>query len=142
MFITNNFDIEAEEVAFLYKKRWTIELLFKKLKGNFQLTYFYSETENGIKTQVCCTLIACLLMMVLMAKTKTKKAFSTVATLIRIYLISHKALFWVIENSKRTYTQRSKRRNKSPVVQMSLAFQGGGWVFEIKKHKLQQIDYV
>lgn len=122
VFITNNFDITAEEVAFLYKKRWTIELLFKKLKGNFQLTYFYSETENGIKTQVWCTLIACLLMMVLMAKTKTKKAFSTVTTLIRIYLISHKALFWVIENSKRTYAKKSKLRNKSPAVQMSLSF--------------------
>ena len=29
-FLTNNFEIEAEEVAFLYKKRWGIELLFKK----------------------------------------------------------------------------------------------------------------
>jgi len=27
-FLTNNFDIEAEEVAFLYKKRWGIEILF------------------------------------------------------------------------------------------------------------------
>ena len=25
-FLTNNFEIEAEEVAFLYKKRWGIEL--------------------------------------------------------------------------------------------------------------------
>jgi len=122
VFITNNFDITAEEVASLYKKRWTIELLFKKLKGNFQLTYFYSETENGIKTQVWCTLIACLLLMVLMIKTKTKKAFSTVATLIRIYLISHQALFWVIENSRRTYTKRVKCRNKSPGIQLALPF--------------------
>jgi IS4 transposase len=28
-FLTNNFDIPAEEVAFLYKKRWGLELLFK-----------------------------------------------------------------------------------------------------------------
>jgi IS4 transposase len=27
-FLTNNFEITAEEVAFLYKKRWGIELLF------------------------------------------------------------------------------------------------------------------
>ena len=40
-FLTNNCDITAEEVAFLYKKRWGIELLFKKMKQNFQLHYFY-----------------------------------------------------------------------------------------------------
>jgi len=49
-FITNNFEVSREEVALLYKLRWNIELLFKKLKQNFQLHYFYSDTENGIKT--------------------------------------------------------------------------------------------
>jgi len=34
-FLTNNFDIEAEKVAFLYKKRWGIEILFEKMKQNF-----------------------------------------------------------------------------------------------------------
>ena len=51
-FISNNFEISNEEVALIYKIRWQIELLFKKLKQNFQLHYFYSETENGIKTQI------------------------------------------------------------------------------------------
>ena len=54
-FITNNWDITDEEVALLYKNRWSIEICFKKIKQNFQLTYFYSDTENGIKTQVWCT---------------------------------------------------------------------------------------
>jgi hypothetical protein len=36
-FLTNNFEITAEEVAFLYKKRWGIEIMFKKMKQNFQL---------------------------------------------------------------------------------------------------------
>ncbi len=51
-FMTNNMDITAEEVAFLYKKRWTIELLFKKMKQNFQLNYFYGENTNAIYTKV------------------------------------------------------------------------------------------
>ena len=76
-FITNNLEISNEEVALIYKIRWQIELLFKKLKQNFQLHYFYSETENGIKTQIWITLIAQLLLMVLKTKSKTKKAFST-----------------------------------------------------------------
>jgi len=87
-FLTNSFDITAEEVAFLYKKRWGIELLFKKMKQNFQLHYFYGENENAIRTQVWCTLIAQLLLTVIQKIAQTKKAFSVVAALVRIHLIS------------------------------------------------------
>lgn len=118
-FITNNFEISNQEVALIYKIRWQIELLFKKLKQNFQLHYFYSESENGIKTQIWITLIAQLLLMVLKAKSKTKKAFSTVAALVRIHLISNLDVFWVIENSRRTYTKRQKR-TKPPNLQTAL----------------------
>ena len=119
-FICNNFEISAEMIAFIYKKRWTIELLFKKLKQNFQLHYFYSETENGIKTQIWCTLIAQLLLTVLKVKTATKKAFSTVAALIRIHLISHLDMYWLIENCSRTYIKKTVKRNKSPGIQLTL----------------------
>jgi len=78
-FITNNWDITAEEVALIYKYRWIIETGFKKLKQNFQLHFFYSDTENGIKTQIWCTLIAHLLLNVIRVLSKSKKAFSTVA---------------------------------------------------------------
>lgn len=118
-FITNNFEISREEVALLYKLRWNIEMLFKKLKQNFQLHYFYSETENGIKTQIWCTLIAQLLMQILRVKSQSKKAFSTIAALIRIHLISNLEMFWMIANCRRTYTKQRKR-NKSPCIQISL----------------------
>ena len=50
VFICNNFIITAEEIALIYKKRLGIELLFKKMKQNFQLHYFYGENENAIRT--------------------------------------------------------------------------------------------
>ena len=120
-FITNNWDITAEEVALIYKYRWTIETTFKKLKQNFQLHFFYSDTENGIKTQVWCTLIAHLLLNVIRVLSKSEKAFSTVAALIRIHLISHLDLMWVVTEGRRVYTKRRTSRNKSPTeVQTSL----------------------
>jgi len=120
-FITNNWDITAEEVALIYKYRWTIETTFKKLKQNFQLHFFYSDTENGIKTQVWCTLIAHLLLNVIRVLSKSKKAFSTVAALIRIHLISHLDLMWVVTEGRRAYTRHRTSRNKSPAeVQTSL----------------------
>ena len=109
VFITNNFDITAEEVAFIYKKRWQIELLFKKMKQNFQLHYFYGENENAIRTQSAfgglCTLIAQLLLTVLQKIASVKKAFSTIATLVRIHLISLLDVYELLRNVKRTYSK-------------------------------------
>ena len=108
VFLTNNMDIPAEEVAFLYKKRWGIEILFKKMKQNFQLQYFYGENETAIRTQIWCTLIAQLLMTVLQKKAATKKAFSTVATLIRIHLISLLDVYELLKSTNR-YVIKNKQ---------------------------------
>jgi hypothetical protein len=123
-FITNNWNITAQEVALIYKYRWSIELVFKKLKQNFQLHFFYSESENGIKTQVWATLIAHLLLTVLMRKSKTDKAFSTVAALIRIHFTTYLDLFWVIKNGRRSYQKRTKSKNKVPNAVQILLFDG------------------
>lgn len=103
-FLTNNFDITAEEVAFLYKKRWGIEILFKKMKQNFQLHYFYGENVNAIYTQVWCTLIAQLLLTVIQKMADVKKAFSVVASLVRIHLISMLDINELLRSKKRGYT--------------------------------------
>ncbi len=102
-FLTNNFGISAEEVAFLYKKRWGIELLFKKMKQNFQLHYFNGENENAIRTQVWCTLIAQLLMTVIQKIAQPRKAFSVVASLIRIHLISMLDMVELLRCTSRAY---------------------------------------
>lgn len=88
-FLTNCYnELTAEEIATGYKKRWDIELLFKKLKQNFQLHYFYGENETAIRTQIWCTLIAQLILTVLQRQNAREKAFSTVACTVRIHLIS------------------------------------------------------
>jgi hypothetical protein len=117
-FLTNNLKISAEEVAFLYKKRWGIELLFKKMKQNFQLHYFYGENETAIRTQVWCTLIAQLLMTVLQKKAETGKAFSIVATLVRIHLISMLDVYELLRSTNR----RIERITGAPPGLGQLAF--------------------
>ena len=54
-----------EDIVEIYHKRWEIELLFKQLKQNFPLRYFYGESANAIKIQIWVTLIANLLLMVM-----------------------------------------------------------------------------
>jgi hypothetical protein len=120
-FLTNNFDIEAEDVAFLYKKRWGIEILFKKMKQNFQLHYFYGENENAIYTQVWCTLIAQLLLTVTQKIAQAKKAFSVVASLVRIHLISMLDVNELLHSTKR----RFKSKSIPPGSQLCFNMQGG-----------------
>jgi len=62
-FITNNFEMEASEIADLYKSRWQIELFFKWIKQHLKIKTFYSTSENGVKIQIWCTLITYLLLM-------------------------------------------------------------------------------
>ncbi len=119
-FITNSMESTAEEVAFLYKKRWGIELLFKKMKQNFQLHYFYGENENAIRTQVWCTLIAQLLMTVIQKMAQTKKAFSVVASLVRMHLISLLDVFELLRSTKREYLKKTEQTASS--LQTKLAF--------------------
>jgi len=119
-FLTNNFDISAEDVAFLYKKRWGIEILFKKMKQNFQLHYFYGENENAIYTQVWCTLIAQLLLTVTQKIAQAKKAFSVVASLVRIHLISNLDVNELLRSTKRSF----KSKAIPPGIQLSFNMQG------------------
>ncbi len=119
-FLCNNFEISAEEIAFLYKKRWGIELLFKKMKQNFQLHFFYGENVNAIYTQVWCTLIAQLLLTVIQKMAMTKKAFSVVASLIRIHLISLLDVFELLSSTRRNYLVKDHPPNR--VTQLKLAW--------------------
>jgi hypothetical protein len=114
VFITNNFTLPASQIALIYKCRWMIELLFKQIKQNFPLRYFWGESENAIKIQVYCVLIAQLLMVVIRKKAATKKSFANMITVIRLHLMSYVELFDFIKN---TYV--AWRRANSPPLIMS-----------------------
>ncbi len=77
IFISNNFSLPAQQIALIYKYRWMIELLFKQIKQNFPIRYFWGESENAIKIQVYCVLIAQLLMVVIRKKAETKNRLPT-----------------------------------------------------------------
>ena len=106
---TNSSDGEGLETGLLVPRQsFTRQILFKKMKQNFQLHYFYGESENAIRTQVWCTLIAQLLLTVVQKIAQTKKAFSVVASLIRIHLISLLDVYELLRSTRRAYTRKPK----------------------------------
>lgn len=103
VFITNNFKLPSKQITLIYKNRWMIELLFKQIKQNFPLRYFWGESENAIKIQVYAVLIAQLLMVVIRKKADTKKSFANMITVIRLHLMSYVALLEFIKDSYKTW---------------------------------------
>lgn len=77
VFLTNLFDLKALTICLLYKNRWTIEPLYKQIKQNFELTYFLSDSEEGIKTQIWIALILNLIFTVIHKMIKEAQDFST-----------------------------------------------------------------
>ena len=85
--LTNDTSSEPLEIIQIYRKRWAIELVFKQIKQNFTLKYFYGESANAIKIQIWGTLIANLLLMVMRSGLKRSWSFSGLATMVRIVLM-------------------------------------------------------
>ncbi|MCF6278790.1 MAG: IS4 family transposase [Flavobacteriaceae bacterium] len=118
-FLTNLFDLPAEQIALLYKKRWEIELLFKKIKQNFPLQYFYGENKNAIQIQIWCTLIALLLISVMKKKLTRTWSFSNLVSLLQKHLPPQAGLFTYVEftaffNNIDSFAQEYVRNKRNP----------------------------
>lgn len=85
-FISNDLESPASVICELYRRRWQIETLFKRLKQNFPLKYFLGDSRNAIQIQIWVSLIAWLLTMVVKSKTKRKWSISGLTTAIHILL--------------------------------------------------------
>lgn len=118
-FITNNFIISASQVALIYKCRWQIELLFKQIKQNFPLKYFWGESENAIRIQIYCVLIAQLLLVVIKKKALSKKAFANIVTVVRLHLMSYVELFAFLKDTYKAWRNMAKGQ---PEYQLSFAW--------------------
>jgi hypothetical protein len=73
-FVTNNLELRADQIAALYRDRWQVELLFKRIKQNLRITSFVGTSANAVKTQVYCALCAVLLAEILRARTRKQLA--------------------------------------------------------------------
>lgn len=116
-FITNHFELEPDKIAAIYKHRWQIETMFKRLKQNFPLKYFLGDNQNAIEIQIWCGLIIQLLMLVIQRKTKRKWAYSNMVSMIRFHLMTYIDLFKFLEDPNKKWKELT---TKPPGEQLAL----------------------
>jgi hypothetical protein len=116
-FITNNLEITPDQVADIYKHRWQIETMFKRLKQNFPLKYFLGDNQNAIEIQIWSALIIQLIMLVIQRKVKRKWAYSNMVSVMRFHLMTYIDLFKFLENPNKQWLELT---SKPPDVQLRL----------------------
>lgn len=112
--LTNDMESDPNVIIAIYRKRWEIELLFKQIKQNFPLKYFYGESANAIKIQIWVTLIANLLLMVMQRRLKRRWSFSGLATMIRIALMYYVNFYSLFNNPEKDWKNTLLSVEKSP----------------------------
>lgn len=63
-FITNEFELSAKEISDYYRKRWDIEVFFRFMKQELNLSHLVSLNKNGIQVMVYMTMIASMLLLI------------------------------------------------------------------------------
>ncbi len=71
IFLTNNFEISALQVALLYKHRWKIELFFKWIKQHLKIKSFWGHSENAVRIQIYIAIITFVTVALVKQKLKT-----------------------------------------------------------------------
>jgi len=89
-FLTNDHVHAPATIAGIYKQRWQIELLFKRIKQHRPLRNFLGDSPNAIKIQIWCALIADLLIKVVKDRAERiaprRWSFSNLAAIVRQHL--------------------------------------------------------
>lgn len=114
VFISNQLELEAEVIALIYKKRWYIETLFRKLKQNFPLKYFLGDNQNAIEIQIWVSYISMLLLEVIKKRVTRKWAFSNMASLVRFHLMNYIKLVPFLNNPEKSWTEQNRRQKNKP----------------------------
>lgn len=63
-FLTNDFKLSPKEIAQAYRRRWDIEVFFRFLKQELNVSHLVSLNKNGIQVMLYMTLIVAMLVLI------------------------------------------------------------------------------
>lgn len=99
VFLTNNFDLKATEIAQLYKHRWKIELFFKWIKQHLKIKSFWGRTENAVKTQIWIAIATYVLVAIAKKRFCLKQSLYEILQIFSICIFDKTPLNQLFENS-------------------------------------------
>jgi len=92
-FLTNNFDLQANIIAKLYKYRWQIELFFKWIKQHLRIKAFYGTSENAVKTQIWIAISVYVLIAIVKKQLKIECSLYTMLQILSVTVFEKNTIF-------------------------------------------------
>lgn len=98
VFLTNNFELKALDIALLYKHRWMIELFFKWIKQHLKVKSFWGTSPNAVKTQIYIAIITYTLVSIIKTKLKTEHSIYEVLQILGVSLLDKTPMKELLSN--------------------------------------------
>jgi len=98
VFLTNNMELQAIEVAMLYKKRWLVELFFKWIKQHLKIKSFWGTSENAVRIQIYSAIISYCLVAIVGSDLKIDRSTYEILQVLGISLLDKTPVNELFEN--------------------------------------------
>ncbi len=83
--LTNNFEIPAQSLAELYRRRWQIELFFKWIKQHLRIRGFFGTTPNAVQCQLWSAICTYLLVAILKKELKLPQTLHEILRILSLH---------------------------------------------------------
>jgi IS4 transposase len=140
--ITNDRNLDADEVSEAYKNRWQIELFFKWIKQHLNVKHIYGTSQNALFNQIYIALIThCLLVVLQLDLDQDKKIpLLQIYKYLKLHLVNPFNQFLEALFRKSSITSKGRRRS-SPIDKI---FEETQWQYENGRfyhYHLDLMDY-
>ena len=92
IFLSNNFELKATEIAQLYKHRWKIELFFKWIKQHLKIKSLWGRSENAVKIQIWIAISVYVLIAIAKKKFQLKQSLYEIIQVVSICIFDKVSL--------------------------------------------------
>jgi len=114
VFLTNNFELTALQIARLYKSRWQVELFFKWIKQHLRIKAFVGNSANAVKTQIWIAISTYVLVAIIKKRLNVQASLHTILQVLSLNLFEKTALEQLLASAS------SYEESESPTPQLPL----------------------
>ena len=105
IFLTNNFELKAQDITLLYKQRWQVELFFKWIKQHLKVKTFWGTTENAVRIQINIAIITYCLVSLISKELKINRSIYEILQILSASLLDKTPVNELLNKCNNTKTE-------------------------------------